>query len=134
MSTWPFNWAAITALLLGIFSIVTCSPALANSPWSCATYRPARSTDGMAATVMSGCSSRDDAEAKVTLLGAVVHPARTMIVAAASGATRKFQVLIFPPEHLRAKSWPDASVGVLPATCPVCTVTVITAIGCTEGG
>ena len=102
MSTWPFSWAAITALLLGIFVIVTCSPTLANSPSSCATYRPARSTDGMAATVMFS-SGPDGTEEKVALLGAVVHPARTMMVAAASGAIRKFQVLNFPPEHLQAE-------------------------------
>src|SRR5271157_1078618 len=95
MSTWPFSWAAITALLLAIFLIVTCSPALANSPWSWATYRPARSTDGMAATVTSGCSSPDGAAAKVA--PGAVHPARIrIVVAATSGATRKFQVLIFP--------------------------------------
>src|SRR5208283_236565 len=101
MSTWPSSWAAITALLLAIFLIVTCSPALANSPWFWATYRPARSTDGIAATVMFGCSSPDDA--KVGSLGAVVHPARTKIAAAMSGRTRNFQVLMFPPEHLQAE-------------------------------
>ena len=43
-------------------------------------------------------SGPDGTQEKVALLEAVVHPARTMMVAAASGAKQNFQVLnLFPP-------------------------------------
>ena len=80
------------AWLLAIFSIVTCSPCWANSPRSCAMYSPARSTAGMAATVMSG-SSGGGAARDAAWPPAVAHPAaRTMITAASSGTVRKLRV------------------------------------------
>src|SRR5215813_14508756 len=86
----------MTALVLAIFLMLTCSPCRANSPWSCATYRPARSAEGMAATVMFRSPGLDSAFNAASLC-AVVHPARTVITAAASRAAPKFRLFIFAP-------------------------------------
>src|SRR5690242_4599343 len=96
MSTWPFSWSAMTALVLAIFLIVTCSPCRANRPSSRATYRPARSADGMAATVMSGFSPAR-AAAAVASPGDVAQPAARAVTAAASRAAPDFQAFIQAP-------------------------------------
>jgi len=107
MSTWPLTWSAMIAWLLAIFSIVTCSPCAPNSPSSCAMYRPARSTAGIAATVMSGSSGLDAAKVDAVLMPTVLHPAtRAMITAVISGTVQKLRVFIVPPVQQKAESWP----------------------------
>ena len=78
---------------------VTCSPCWANSPRSCAMYSPARSTAGMAATVMSGSSGAGPGSAGTASAGtaplADEHPAETiMITAAQSAAIQELRAFI----------------------------------------
>ena len=94
MSTVPRSWAAMTDWALGTGSIRTCSPCRANSPRSCAMYSPARSTAGMAATVMSGSSGGPAAAARAAPPPAA-HPAEMiMITAPASAASQDLRVFI----------------------------------------
>ena len=76
----------MTDWALGIGSIRTCSPCLANSPRSCAMYSPARSTAGMAAIVMSGTSGAGTAAVGVAP-SAAEHPAEMIMIAAPMSAT-----------------------------------------------
>src|SRR5690349_8237797 len=101
MSTWPFSWLAMTALVLAIVLIVTCSPWRAKSPSFCAMYSPARSADGMAATVTFRSPGLDSAVSPASRY-AVLHPASVVITAAASAAARTCQVFIFTPPGIAA--------------------------------
>ena len=101
MSTWPFSWLAMTALVLAIVLIVTCSPWRAKSPSFCAMYSPARSAEGMAATVTFRSPGLVSAASPASRCAAA-HPASIMITAAASAAARTCPVFIFAPPGIAA--------------------------------
>ena len=100
----------MTDWLLGTGTIVTCSPCRANRPRSWAMYSPARSTAGIAATVISGCSGPGNADVNPALPAPELHPA-AKIVAPKSHRAKKLRVriVVLPPnpsrDRDRAPQW-----------------------------
>ena len=96
MSYLPLFWPLVASALLRMGSIVTCRPSAANSPSSCAMYRPASSATGTAPTVRF-VFSRPDTFGGALLLG-LLHPAPAMIGSATAVTliARRNLRLIFP--------------------------------------
>src|ERR1039457_4787694 len=76
-STLPCSMAGITVDELVTGWIVTCSPCLANRPFSCAMYRPAAPSPGTSATTRSRFSGPAD----LVALAVTPHAATAMAVA-----------------------------------------------------
>src|ERR1039457_6814465 len=113
--------------------IVTCSPCLANRPFSCAMYRPAAPSPGTAATTRSRFSGPADLVALAVLPqaaagpaapGARVHPGRAWGVRAA-GRRRGPAATAVPAIMITARVWRK---GRRPPRPPL--VTLITLLSC----
>ena len=89
-------------------------PLPGEEPWSCAMYSPARSTAGMAATVIYGSPGCGSAEVNGAL-PAVAHPAARTVIIAMSGAAHKLRVFICASRASRPRSWPHADGCTVPA-------------------
>ena len=125
MSYFPLAWPLVASALLTMDWIVTCRPSAANSPWSCAMYRPALSATGTAPTVRfvfsRSCTFGRE------LLG-LLHPAPARIdsPAVVTVIARRSIRLIFPLDTnrggetpgVRRSGFPRADTGRVPTSHP----------------